>query len=101
MAARRTLVHNPRLAAHVRVAGGATWKSIGENVAYGYSANTVFRTYMQSAPHRANILSRNYSHVGVGWVETGGTGYTTLVFSSSYSTAYGRSRVPPAQCSTG
>ncbi|MEO6712977.1 MAG: CAP domain-containing protein [Mycobacteriales bacterium] len=99
MAARHTLVHNPRLAANVSTSGGATWRAIGENVAYGYGPSTVFAMYMKSPPHRANILSRSYRYVGIGWVETSaGPGYTTLVFSSSYSTSYGPARVAPAPC---
>jgi uncharacterized protein YkwD len=100
MAARHTLVHNPSLAANVRVAGGATWRAIGENVAFGYSPDVIFRMYMRSAPHRSNILGRSYRYLGVGWVQTAsGPGYTTLVFSSSYSTSYGPTRVPPGPCS--
>lgn len=99
MAVRRTLVHNPSLAANVRVAGGASWRVIGENVAYGGDAASVFGMYMRSAPHRNNILGRRYSHVGIGWVESGqGIGYTTLVFSSTYSASYGPARVLPAPC---
>lgn len=101
MAARHTLVHNPRLAANLAVAGGQTWRVIGENVAYGYSAGVVFGMYMRSAPHRANILGRSYRYVGVGWVEAGsGRGYTTLVFANSYSSSYGPTRVAPAPCTT-
>jgi uncharacterized protein YkwD len=101
MAARHALVHNPRLVANVRVSGGATWRAVGENVAFGYSADVVFQMYMRSPPHRSNILGRTYRYIGVGWVETGaGPGYTTLVFSNSYSARYGPSRVQPARCTT-
>lgn len=99
MAARHTLVHNPRLAANVSLVGGATWRAIGENIAFGYSPDVIFRMYMNSPPHRANILSARYRFFGVGWVETaGGPGYTTLVFSSAYSRSYGPSRVAPVRC---
>jgi uncharacterized protein YkwD len=97
MATRRVLVHNPRLAANVRVSGGARFRTLGENVAYGTSSDLVFDMYMQSPPHRANIMDASFRYVGVGWVESaGGQGYTTLIFSSSYSGAYGDTRVAPA-----
>lgn len=98
MAARHTLVHNPRLAASVSNAGGRTWRAIGENVAFGYRPETVFTSFMGSAPHRANIMSGSYRYVGVGWVETGGRGYTTLVFANAYSSSYGPARVAAAPC---
>ena len=100
MAVRRTLTHNPHLAASVQVAGGASWRVIGENVAFGGDADSVFRMYMASAPHRANILSPSYQFLGIGWVERDkGRGYTTLVFSSAYSHAYGPTRVEPGAIS--
>ncbi|MEP7053857.1 MAG: CAP domain-containing protein [Actinomycetota bacterium] len=99
MAVRHTLVHNPRLVANVTTSGGATWRAIGENVAYGYRPDVVYGMYMNSPPHRANILGPGYRYIGVGWVQTAaGPGYTTLVFSSSYSSSYGPTRVPPGPC---
>lgn len=95
MATRATMAHNPNLVAHVTRAGGAEWRSVAENVAYGYSADRVFDSYMASAPHRANILSGANRYVGMGWAERpGGRGYNTMVFVSTYSSTYGRSRVP-------
>lgn len=101
MSARHTLGHNPRLAANLSVAGGRTWRAVGENVAFGYSAGVIFGMYMRSPRHRANILDRSYRYVGIGWVEAGsGRGYTTLVFSNTYSAGYGPSRTVPARCTS-
>src|SRR5690349_3328745 len=32
------------------------WDTVGENVGYGFSVRGLHRQFMQSAPHRANIL---------------------------------------------
>jgi uncharacterized protein YkwD len=43
------------------------WRSIGENVAVGYgSASSVMDGWMNSPGHRANILGRDFTHVGIG-----------------------------------
>lgn len=95
MATRRQMVHNPSLVTQVVAGGGSGWRALAENVGYGYDADTLFAAYMRSAPHRANILSRAYRYVGIGWAERpGGLGYNTQVFVNTYSTSYGRSRVP-------
>ncbi len=43
---------------------------IGENIAYGSrtlgSPSRVVDAWMNSSDHRANILSRNYQHIGIG-----------------------------------
>ncbi len=94
MASRRTLVHNPRLAAHVVASGGEDFRIAGENVAYGGNANVVFPVYMASPPHRDNILGAGYRYAGIGWVESArGPGFTTMVFAGDYSSSYGGCRV--------
>ena len=45
---------------------GFSWSTWGENVAAGYtSSNAVVSAWMNSAGHRANMLSRNFTHIGV------------------------------------
>jgi uncharacterized protein YkwD len=95
MATKRAMAHNPSLVSHVVAGGGADWRAVAENVGYGYDADTLFASYMRSAPHRANILGRAYRYVGIGWAERpGGLGFNTQVFVNTYSWSYGRSRVP-------
>lgn len=55
---------------------------LGENIAGGsLSPERAVEMWMASPGHRANILHRRYTHIGVGWVETGpGTGYATQDF---------------------
>ena len=51
---------------------GITYKSAGENIAKGQqSASEVVNAWMNSAGHRANILNKNYTHIGVGFVKDG------------------------------
>ena len=63
MADTGTLHHNPRLTTDV-----TGWRHVGENVGEGPYAVTVHRAFMSSPAHRANILSRSYTRVGVGAV---------------------------------
>jgi uncharacterized protein YkwD len=43
-----------------------TWTKLGENVGYGWSFDQVHNAFMNSAPHRANILDRTYNKMGTG-----------------------------------
>lgn len=54
----------------------------GENIAYGQrNAQDVMTAWMNSPGHRANILSRNYTHIGVGVMKKDdGTLYFTQMF---------------------
>ncbi|ANH38680.1 Cysteine-rich secretory protein family protein [Nocardioides dokdonensis FR1436] len=56
--------------------------SVGENVAYGYSSATdVLKAWMDSAPHRANIVKKRYRLLGVGARKSAsGTWYLAQVF---------------------
>lgn len=56
------------------------WRSLGENVGYGGSIAQVENTYMNSPPHRANILSSNYRDVGTGVAWNGNRVFTVQEF---------------------
>jgi len=46
---------------------GYDWAAIGENIAFGQtSVEEVMETWMDSPGHRKNILSRNFTEMGVG-----------------------------------
>ena len=50
-----------------------TYRYAGENIAMGYSSpEAVVTAWMNSAGHRANILSANFTTLGVGYVADGG-----------------------------
>jgi uncharacterized YkwD family protein len=52
---------------------GISYRTAGENIAMGYgSPEAVVRAWMNSEGHRANILNRSYTEIGVGYIEDGG-----------------------------
>lgn len=76
MATQRRLYHNPNLATEVHA-----WRALGENVAYTSSVTRAHSLLMGSAPHRANLLSRTFTQVGVGVVkDSSGTVWVVEVF---------------------
>jgi len=81
------LKHNANAWTMVTTYGAANRTSWGENVASSSSTATtaqeLFNAYMNSAGHRANILSRNYRYIGMGTV-TGAHGlYNTTEFTDA------------------
>src|ERR687897_472425 len=67
MADQGTLYHNPRLTTQV-----TSWRLVGENVGTGPDPLTVHRAFMRSPSHRANVLSREFTRIGVGAVARDG-----------------------------
>lgn len=63
---------------------GASYTSAGENIAWGQkSAQEVVTAWMNSAGHRANILSPNFTQIGVGHYQSAsGTQYWTQLFTN-------------------
>lgn len=61
---------------------GIRWSAWGENLASGQKTpEAVVTAWMNSAGHRANIMSPNFSRIGVGYVtNSGGIPYWTQVF---------------------
>ena len=79
MASKDSFKHNPSYAS--QIPGG--WSSASENVVYGavssgqYTPAAIHDTLMNSSGHRANILDKDATHVGVGvaFVTRGGYNY--------------------------
>lgn len=61
---------------------GISFRGAGENIAWGQkSAEAVMKAWMNSSGHRANILNKNYTKIGVGYyVNSAGTPYWTQLF---------------------
>jgi len=60
---------------------GIPFTAAAENIAYGQpTAQVVVNTWMNSAGHRANILNRNFTEIGVGYSNSRGTPYWTQMF---------------------
>jgi uncharacterized protein YkwD len=99
LASSRILSHNGNLATALENHGSANWTTYSENVGYvadGSSARDLFRSYMQSPAHKANILARSSKFIGT-WTK-GGSGFrwNTIDFVgsslSAYSNSYGGAR---------
>lgn len=65
---------------------GLRFSAAGENIAYGQrTAQEVMNSWMNSAGHRANILSQSFTHIGVGVAKaSNGTLYWTQEFTKPY-----------------
>jgi uncharacterized protein YkwD len=61
-------------------AAGYTYRAAGENIATGRSAKGAFDGWMESEGHRKNILSSEFSEIGLGAATTGDPKYYTQVF---------------------
>ncbi len=70
MARTSAFAHRPSLTTVLTACRAA---AVGENIAYGsVSADRMVTMWMRSPGHRANILSRGFTHIGVGAARTGG-----------------------------
>jgi uncharacterized protein YkwD len=88
MAGSQLLAHNPDLRHQIETHGSPAWGTYGENVGQGYAADpgSLFRAYMNSPEHRANILTGAYRYVGVAVSFTGKTAWNTFDFVDTYGT---------------
>jgi hypothetical protein len=76
MAASKSIYHNPNLGSDV-----SGWQAVGENVGMGGSASSIHQAFMNSAPHRANIVDTDFTQVGMGVAyDADGVMYVTQVF---------------------
>jgi hypothetical protein len=76
MAEDETIYHNQNLPNEV----GGNWYALGENVGMGPTCDSLHDAFMSSAPHRANIVDKDYNQIGVGVVIRDNTIYVTQVF---------------------
>jgi len=77
MAERGYIYHTGSLSSRLRT---VRWTIAGENVGAGGDVTSLFRAFMDSAPHRRNILRGTFDHVGIGMVRRGDYLWVTLVF---------------------
>ena len=99
MAGAAWLSHNAHLGTLLESHGSYYWTTYGENVGMvptTSGADTLFHAYMNSAPHRANILDPDFKYIGVFTKRTAVYRWNTLDFvgrySSSYNYGYGATR---------
>lgn len=76
MASDRSIYHDLRLGRKV-----TRWRALGQNVGRGGSCKRLFRVFMSSSVHRANILGA-WRYIGVGVKSRNGNHYTQQIFES-------------------
>ena len=73
-----TLFHTSNVDVYLH---GMTWHIWGENVGYTpQDVASLQQAFMDSPPHRDNILNRAFTHVAVGSVRVDGTLWVTVFF---------------------
>ena len=77
MAARGSIFHSRDLRA---ILAPYDWSVGGENVGAGFSVEGLHEAFMDSAPHRENVLRASFRHVGIGFVRADGALWVTLIF---------------------
>jgi len=76
MAAQGRIYHNSDLDSEVD-----NWQAVGENVGMGGDVAAIHQAFMNSAAHKANILDRDFTEVGMGTAtDANGTLYVAQVF---------------------
>lgn len=70
-------LHHSTLISDVVASG---WSAAGENIAFGPDEASVFAGLRASPGHRANMVSADYSHVGIGVVVVGPVVWTDHLF---------------------
>jgi hypothetical protein len=83
MARKQTLAHQFPDEPDVRhrvIASGVRFEMSGENVANSRDADSAERALMNSPPHRANILRRQFNAIGIGVIHAGDSIYVTQDF---------------------
>jgi uncharacterized protein YkwD len=77
MAEDGALSHTENLAAKLK---GVEWTMGGENIGVGSSLSDIEAAFMASKLHRRNILRRQFDHVAIGVVQSGGNLWVTVIF---------------------
>jgi len=80
MAGAGGLSHNPNLSGQI-----SDWRSLGENVGTGGDVATIEAAFEASPHHYENMVDPNFTYVGVGVVEVGGTIWVTEDYKQSKS----------------
>jgi len=73
MAESGSFEHNPNFAKQITNQCAWKWELVGENIAYGPSEPSIFKAWLGSAPHHANIDRKRFRYVGIGAYRKGDT----------------------------
>jgi uncharacterized protein YkwD len=77
MAGEGRIFHSDPLSGTLRY---VSWRVAGENVGVGGSMWKLYEAFMQSPPHRANILENRFRRVGVGMYDHDEFLWVTMIF---------------------
>ena len=77
MASQLTLFHTTDW---LTALSGATWRVAGENVGAGDTLAHIQTAFLNSSSHRANILNRNFTRVGIGVYTDANATWITVLF---------------------
>ena len=77
MVDRNLLYHTPSEKLRRRV---TNWSTLGENVGVGGGVASLQQAFLASPAHRANILYRGFTYVGIGVIEKDGRMWVTVIF---------------------
>lgn len=77
MARAGKIYHSNLSSVDSRIAG---WRVLGENVGMGPDIRVLNQAFMNSPGHRANLLCKCFSRIGVGVVQSGRTYFVTHIF---------------------
>ena len=77
MAKTDRLTHSTHIRSKLR---SVRWKEYGEDIGVAGNVGRVRDLWMNSAPHRANILNRKFRHVGIGVVHARRWVWVTAIF---------------------
>jgi uncharacterized protein YkwD len=77
MARKESLYHTSSSVLSKRV---TNWVLLGENVGVGGTVSSLHEAFMNSAPHRANVMLKQFKYVGVGVKRAGDRMWVTITF---------------------
>jgi uncharacterized protein YkwD len=77
MASSSTLFHSSDMWTKLRTQNASCW---GENIGMGPSVWRVFKAWVHSSEHRANMLNRRYRRTGIGVARAHGYLWITMIF---------------------
>ncbi|MBI2704519.1 MAG: hypothetical protein HYX32_04415 [Actinobacteria bacterium] len=70
------LAHTPSMSAGLT----SNWQKLGENVGVGPSRDIIWTAFINSTPHRTNILDPSFTHIGIGETVVNGQIWITQRF---------------------
>lgn len=71
------IFHSPSNRLRTRI---TNWTTIGENVGVGSKVPSLHQAFLDSAPHKANILGSDYRNIGISVVKRDGRMYVVMIF---------------------